>query len=154
MRPAIRTAIRHATPAVVYPLLIPVSFLVSSYLVSKGVSFLYRLVYTCRIRYIAPSGLARRVLLAPSHRPSVEHDIAIVPSASSYISIVFSYPCIFISFIYIAYIIFIIYTHRRDMMNHTPIHKQPVAPPLAPPHPIEWAARDKSDATGARSRRR
>lgn len=33
-------------------------------------------------------------------------------------------------------------------MDHATIAKQPVAPPPAPPHPIEWAARDKSDATG------
>lgn len=61
---------KHATPTVVYPLLIPVSFLVSSYPVSSSVSFLYRLVYQYRIRYIVPSGFSRWVLLIPSHRPA------------------------------------------------------------------------------------
>lgn len=68
----------------------------------------------------------RRVLLVgpyshPSHHPAVEHGIAIAPSALLYIPIASLYPCIFISFIYIAYIIFIIYIHQRGMINPTPI---------------------------------
>lgn len=117
MRPVIRAAIRHthclfaycfSLPTCfssnttrrpfVYPLFMPVSFLVSSYLVSKGVSFLYRLVHTCRIRYTAPSGLAHRVLFAPRliARRRTQHryrNILII----SYIHriLVSLYPCIF-----------------------------------------------------------
>lgn len=110
-----------------------VSFSVSSYPVSMGVSSIYRLVHTCHIRYTVPSGLARRVLLAIVSSPSVEHGIAIIPSTSPHISIIFSYPCILVSFIYIAYIIFIIYINRRATTDHAPIAKQPAVPPPVPP---------------------
>lgn len=123
---------KHAPPVVVYSLLISVSFLVLFYLVSQGVSFLYRIVYQHRIRYIVPSGLAHRVLLVPVSSPGVEYAIAITPSSSSHIPIVFSYPCILVSFIYIAYIIFIIYIHRQGMMSHATISKQAPPPPVPP----------------------
>lgn len=147
MRPVIRAAIRHThclfaycfslppcfssnttRHPFVYPLFMPVSFFVSSYLVSKGVSFLYRLVHTCRIRYTAPSGLAHRVLFAPVSSPSVARSVAIIPSTSPYISIIFSYSCILVSFIYIAYIIFIIYINRQVMTSPATIAKHPAAP--------------------------
>lgn len=60
--------------------------------------------------------------------------VTIATLTSSHISIVFSYHCILVSFIYIAYIIFIIYIHRRDTMSHATISKQAVAvPPPVPP---------------------
>lgn len=107
----------------------PVSSLVSFYLVSKGVSFLHRLVNRCRIRYTAQSGLAHRVLLVPVSSSGV----AIATLTSSHISIVFPYHCIFVSFIYIAYIIFIIYINRRDTISHMTISKQAAAAPLPVP---------------------
>lgn len=93
-----------------------VSFLVLFYLVSQGVSFIYRIVYQCRIRYIVQSGLAHRVLFAIASSPGVEYDIVIgFIFITQYIHriLVFLYSCIFISFIYIAYIIFIIYINQR-----------------------------------------
>lgn len=115
-RPVIRTAMRNALPiclslsivqgfysntprqssSIRYSSLI--SFSVSSYLVSQGVSFIYRIVYQCRIRYIVQSGLAHRVLLAITSSPGVEHDIVIgFIFITQYIHriLVFLYPCIF-----------------------------------------------------------
>lgn len=61
--------------------------------------------------------------------------VAIALSTSPHISIVFSYPYILVSFIYIAYIIFIIYIHRRDTMSHATISKQARPPPRLPSRP-------------------
>ena len=63
---------------------------------------------------------------------NIEHEIAIALSTSPHISIIFSYPCILVSFIYIAYIIFIISVNRRATTDHAPIAKQPAVPPPAP----------------------
>lgn len=146
-RPVIRTAIRHTNCLSVYRFQSPhgfsstprrssfisyhisVSFLVSPYLVSQDVSFLYRLVHTCRIRYTVPSALLTgSYSSSPVSSPGVKHDIAIVPSSSIRIFIVFLYHCILVSFIYIAYIIFIIYINRRCMMSNATIAKQAAAP--------------------------
>lgn len=137
-RPAV--FFKHASPVVVYPLLIPVSFFVSPYLVSQSVSPLSisACVHTCRIRYTVPSGLARRVLFASVSSLGVAHDIAIA-RITIYIHhiLVSLYPCIFVSFIYIAYIIFIIYTHRRATTGRATITKQPAVPSLVSSHQIE-----------------
>ena len=81
--------------------------------------------------------------------------VAIATLTSSHISIVFSYPCILVSFIYIAYIIFIIYIHRRGMMRHATISKQASPRPVSRlVRQIELAARSKSDSQRrTRSRR-
>lgn len=76
---------------------------------------LYRPVGSCS------SGLARPRLIARRSAQRRYHPIHIAPP---HIFIVSLYPCIFVSFIYIAYIIFIIYIHRRDMMSRTPIPEQ------------------------------
>lgn len=121
---------KHAPPVVVYSLLIEhrlVSRLVLSRLVGASRSYIG---LSINVVFVIPS---RRALLTGSYSPpvsspGVKHDIAIVPiRIIPYISIVFSYSCILVSFIYIAYIIFIIYIHRRDMMSRTPIPKQAAA---------------------------
>ena len=138
---------KHASPVVVYLLLIPVSFFVSFYLVSQGVSFIYRIVYQCRIRYIVQSGLAHRVLFAIASSPGVEHDIVIgFIFITQYIHriLVFLYLYIF----YIHRIHHIHYIHQST--SHATIAKQAAVPPLVQPSQIGQAARDKSDAAGSK----
>lgn len=112
--PAIRNAMRHASPIFVYSLLHLRLVFSSRSISSRRASRLYTSLLAHAVFVMS----SRRVLLVgsyspPSHHPAVEHGIAIAPSALLYISIASLYPCIFISFIYIAYIIFIIYINRR-----------------------------------------
>ena len=107
-----------------------VSFSVSSYLVSQGVSFIYRIVYQCRIRYIVQSGLAHRVLFAIASSPGVGHDIVIgFIFITQYIHriLIFLYLCIF----YIHRIHHIHYIHQST--SHAAIAKQAAVPPPVPP---------------------
>lgn len=116
---------KHAPQVVVYPL---------SQFPSRSSS---RSISSCRASrsYIGLSIhavfviLPRRAFLvgscsSPSHRPASNMTSPSSQPSSSHISIVFSYPCILVSFIYIAYIIFIIHIYRRGMMNHATISKQ------------------------------
>lgn len=100
------------------------------------------LVGSCSSR----SHLRASHMTSPSPRP--HHHIHITN-----ISIVFSYPCILVSFIYIAYIIFIIYINRRDLMSHAPIAKQPAVPPPVPSFLIGIAERGESEMAGSRRQR-
>lgn len=125
--------------------------LVSSYLVSKSVSFLYRLVYQCRIRYIVPSGFSRRVLLVSVSSPGVEYDIAIIPILIiSYIHriLVSLYSCIF----YIYRIHHIHYIHsstRHDEPRHN--IKASTSRPASRPARLESNERHEARAIAARN---
>lgn len=71
----------------------------------------------CRPVGSCSSGLIRSRFIVPASNTAS-------PPPHSHQLIYLSHPCILVSFIYIAYIIFIIYIHRRDMMSRTPIPKQ------------------------------
>ena len=96
---------------------------------------LYRPVGPCS------SGLARPRLTAPASNitsSSFHPPHQIYPS----------YSRILVSFIYIAYIIFIIYIYRRDMMSHATISKQaPAAPPPVPSAKSNERHETKNDST-------
>lgn len=110
--PSLRSFPKHATPVVVYSLTYPrlVPRLVLSRLAGRLVHISDRLSIPYSL--YRPVGPCSSGLALPVSSPGVEYDITITTSSSSNISIVFSYPCILVSFIYIAYIIFIIYIYR------------------------------------------
>lgn len=130
--PAIRNAMRHASPIFVYSLLHLRLVFSSRSISSRRASRLYTSLLAHAVFVMS----SRRVLLVgsyspPSHHPAVEHGIAIAPSALLYISL---YPCILVSlYLYIFYIHRIHHIHYiHQSTSHATITKQAAVPPPVP----------------------
>lgn len=113
--PAIRNAMRHASPIFVYSLLHLRLVFSSRSISSRRASRLYTSLLAHAVFVMS----SRRVLLVwsyspPSHHPAVEHGIAIAPSALLYISIASLYPCILIS-------LYLLYTSHTSYSLYTSI---------------------------------
>lgn len=107
----------------------PSRFLVSFYLVSQGVSSLYQLVSSCRIRYVIPSGFTCRVLFTSvssfSRRTRYRHRPIRIT--------------LYIHRILVSLYLYIFYIHRihhihyiHQSTSHATITKQAAVPPPVP----------------------